>query len=89
MAKQRFYIEGMTCSGCERTLEHAVLRLEGMHEVRANRQKGQLDTDFSLPCTQEQVIQAVRKRLWVSWSAFKPKDSTPPKPGAICFFATL
>ena len=61
MAKQRFYIEGMTCSGCERTLEHTVSRLEGMHEVRADRQKGQLDTDFSLPCTQEQVIQAVRK----------------------------
>ena len=61
MAKQYFNIGGMTCSGCERTLERAVSRLEGVRAVRADRQEGQLEADFSPPCTSEQIIQAVQK----------------------------
>ena len=61
MAKQRFYIEGMTCSGCEQVLEHAVSKLEGVRSVQADRQRGWMEADFSLPCTQEQIVQAVQK----------------------------
>lgn len=61
MAKQHFYIKGMTCSGCERTLERVVSRLEGVRSVRANHQKGQLDVEFSSPCTRENIAAAVKK----------------------------
>lgn len=61
MEKQRFYIVGMTCSGCERTLERAVSNLDGVHAVRSDHQKGQLDAEFSQPCTHDQIVSAVRK----------------------------
>lgn len=41
----------------------------------------------------DNVTEERRKIRWltnllcVSWSALSPKDSTPPKPGDICFFA--
>ena len=61
MEKQRFYIGGMTCSGCERTLERVISKLDGVHSVQANHQKGLLDVEFSLPCTREQITDAVEK----------------------------
>ncbi|MCD8322229.1 MAG: sulfite exporter TauE/SafE family protein [Oscillospiraceae bacterium] len=60
MEKQSFHIEGMTCDGCERVLELAVSRLEGVHAVQADRQKGLLEAEFSSPCTPEQITQAVQ-----------------------------
>lgn len=53
MSRQHFYISGMTCSGCERTLERAVSRLKGVESVQANHQKGLLEVAFSSPCTQD------------------------------------
>lgn len=61
MTQQRFYIEGMTCSGCERTLENAVNRLEGSCEAHADRQSGQLNVRYDAPCTEERIICAVEK----------------------------
>lgn len=61
MTKERFYIEGMTCSGCERTLEKSVSRLEGVQSVRADCQKGLLEAAYQLPCTREAVREAVEK----------------------------
>ena len=61
MTQQQFYIEGMTCSGCERTLENAVARLEGSHAVHADRRSGQLTVHYAAPCTEEMIVQAVEK----------------------------
>ena len=61
MEKQRFYIDGMTCSGCERTLELVVSRLDGVRSARADHQKGQLDVLFTAPCTPEKISGAVEK----------------------------
>lgn len=61
MSRQHFYISGMTCSGCERTLERAVSRLKGVESVQANHQKGLLEVAFSSPCTQDQIVSAVKK----------------------------
>lgn len=61
MAKQRFYMEGMTCSGCERALERAVSRIEGVRSVRADHQKGLLEAEYEAPCTEELITQAVEK----------------------------
>ena len=61
MEKQLIYVEGMTCSGCERTLERALIQLEGIHSVRADHQKSQLDVEFTALCTREQICAAIEK----------------------------
>ncbi|MGN0977051.1 MAG: sulfite exporter TauE/SafE family protein [Faecousia sp.] len=60
MTKQQFSIGGMTCSGCERALERAVSRLEGVQSVQADHRKGLLEVEFSPPCTPQQIVQAVQ-----------------------------
>ena len=61
MEKQRFYIDGMTCSGCERTLERAVSKLDGVSSVHADHRRGLLDVEFSSPCSTDQISAAVKK----------------------------
>lgn len=60
MTKQQFSIGGMTCAGCEHALERAVSRLEGVQSVQADHRKGQLEVEFSPPCTRQQIVRAVR-----------------------------
>lgn len=59
MEKQTFYVGGMTCAGCERTLERAVLALKGARQVKADCVKGKLETDFEPPCRAEQIRAAI------------------------------
>lgn len=61
MSEKHFYVEGMTCSGCERTLERAVSRLEGVRDVRADHGRGCLEVEYVPPCTEEIIAQAVEK----------------------------
>ena len=61
MNEQTFYIEGMTCSGCERTVENAVRQLEGSGTAHADRKNGQLRVSYGPPCTEEAVIRAVEE----------------------------
>ena len=61
MTQQQFYIEGMTCSACERTVENALSRLEGISAVHADRRRGQLKVRYDVPCTEETIIRAVEK----------------------------
>ena len=61
MEKQLIYMEGMTCSGCERTVERAVKQLDGVCSARANHRRGQLEVQFTSPCTREQICGAVQK----------------------------
>lgn len=57
--KKRFFIDGMTCAGCETALERAVAKLEGVEHVRASRRRGQLEAEFLPPCTEEEIVRAV------------------------------
>lgn len=59
MEKQRFYIEGMTCSGCERTLERVVSRLDGVVSVAADQHRGVLEVRYSAPCTEAAITRSV------------------------------
>lgn len=61
MAEKQFCIEGMTCSGCERTLENAVSRLEGVYKVQADRKSGRLRVCYGGPCTEEAIVRSVEK----------------------------
>ena len=59
MKEQIFYIDGMTCSGCERRLEMAVGALEGSVTVQADCKKGSLKVSCDVPCTEETIVRAV------------------------------
>ena len=59
MKELTFYVEGMTCSGCERRLETAVGALPGCASVQADRKKGILKVRCDAPCTDEAIAQAV------------------------------
>ncbi len=39
-------VDGMTCGGCERSLERAVGKLPGVSRVRASHRQGTLEVDF-------------------------------------------
>lgn len=59
MQEKTFYIDGMTCAGCERVLESAVGRLDGSKTALADRKSGQLKVCYDAPCTEKAIIQAV------------------------------
>lgn len=61
MGKKRFYVEGMTCSGCEWTIEKAVSRLEGVCSVSADHRAGLLEVAYCAPCTETAIIQAIEE----------------------------
>lgn len=80
---QQFYIEGMTCSGCERTLETAVSRLEGVSTVRADRRSGQLKVRYDAPCTEKAIIRAVEE------SGYHVTESPCRKGDGVCLLVIL
>lgn len=41
-----YSVEGMTCTGCERTISDAVHKLEGVMEVKADYQTGRVEVFF-------------------------------------------
>lgn len=59
MAKQIFQIGGMTCSGCERTLQRAVSRLEGVTSAQADHSRQTLCVTYEAPCQAEQIQAAI------------------------------
>ena len=61
MQKQTFFIDGMTCSGCERTIHAAVSKLDGMRSVQVSQAQGTLTAEYDPPCTKADIIAAVEK----------------------------
>jgi copper chaperone CopZ len=42
MEVEKFKVEGMTCSHCEATVTRTLLKLEGIDEVIANKEKSEV-----------------------------------------------
>lgn len=61
MKEQTFYIEGMTCSGCEVRVAQAVKGLEGCIRAQADRKKGTLKVCYQAPCGEDAIIRAVEE----------------------------
>ncbi|NQV52858.1 MAG: mercuric transport protein MerTP [Flavobacteriales bacterium] len=53
-----FNISGMTCTGCEEHITHAVSELEGIKEVKASYEKGTATVEFDKTKTDEDKITA-------------------------------
>ncbi|MCD8216982.1 MAG: sulfite exporter TauE/SafE family protein [Clostridiales bacterium] len=61
MSKAIFHVTGMTCSGCERRLERAVLAIEGVQSVKADHGRGELTAEFDPPCTENLIVETIEK----------------------------
>ena len=55
MEKQLFYISGMTCFGCERTIERVVSQLEGRTIIVAEESLNGCNNEIYLPAFDQQV----------------------------------
>lgn len=58
--KLELEIRGLHCTGCERSVERAVARLDGVHEARADHRVGRLTVDL-VPGRGDEA--AVRRRV--------------------------
>lgn len=46
MSRVEISVEGMNCTGCERTLSLALTRLEGVRDAKADRVAGRVKISF-------------------------------------------
>lgn len=61
MSRTVIHVTGMTCVNCERRLISAVSALEGIQSVTADYGKGELCAEFSSPCTEDIIIETIKK----------------------------
>lgn len=70
-------VVGMTCLGCEFTIENAVQRLKGIYQVKANHKKGEVYIKYEKgKITIDRIIQALNE---TGYKAFKPNESSKRK----------
>lgn len=55
----RMHIAGMTCPACERALERALSRVEGVQSARADYAKNEIRVDYDLPCHEDALRAAI------------------------------
>lgn len=46
LKKARYLVEGMTCSGCERTIQKVITNLEGVESARADLQTSTVAVEY-------------------------------------------
>ena len=62
IAEARFDIKGMTCTGCEEHIKHAVAQLPGFIEATANHKTGKATVKFDKSkTTLEELVTAINK----------------------------
>ncbi len=55
------HVEGMTCTGCERSVENALKQIDGVVEVEANHQKKEVYVELSKDIPKEVLFEAIEK----------------------------
>jgi copper chaperone len=62
MKKENYIVEGMTCSGCERTVSKVVSNLEGVASAKADLNSASLSVEYDpAKVTIERIKEAVDK----------------------------
>lgn len=54
-----FRVEGMTCGGCERAIEKALLALDGVHSPEADAQRGEVTAWVHADVPRERLKHAI------------------------------
>ncbi len=58
--KQKFSVEGMTCSACVARVERAVNKLDGVNTCVVSLLTNEMQVSFKEPCTNEKIIDSVK-----------------------------
>lgn len=75
--KQKFNVEGMTCSSCQSHVQHAVEKTEGVTSVFVNLLTNSMVVEWDEEKTNAQLIeQSVSK---AGYKAYLPQEKTTPK----------
>jgi copper chaperone len=62
MKKENYIVEGMTCSGCERTVSKVVSNLEGVATAKADLNSASLSVEYDpAKVTVDSIKEAVNK----------------------------
>ena len=62
MKKENYRVEGLTCSGCERTVSKVVSTLEGVTAAKADANSASLSVEFDpAKVTESKIKEAVDK----------------------------
>jgi len=62
MKKESYLVEGMTCSGCERTVQRVVSNLEGVSSVQADAGAATVSVEYDpQKVTVDEIRSAVNK----------------------------
>jgi copper chaperone len=56
MTQQTITVQGMTCGGCEQSIQRAVTTLDGVDEVRADHRAGRVTVRFDADIVGEESI---------------------------------
>nr|VFJ60135.1 MAG: Copper chaperone CopZ [Candidatus Kentron sp. DK] len=67
-------VTGMTCGGCEQTIQKGLNALPGIHQVYADHRMGRVKVTYDLFVTQ---LQAVERKL--SQLGYSPNDGFVPR----------
>lgn len=78
---ETFRIHGMMCRQCEKTLEHAVGRMKGVHSVKADYEAGTLKVKFEdTLCKKDRIEQMIEQTGYM----YAVYGSEYVESGAIC-----
>ena len=75
MTEKTIYISGMTCGSCEKIIERALEKNEGVREVKADYEKSRLKINFNESKISKEEINRVIVEAGYSPSETKPKKS--------------
>ncbi len=56
---QEYQVQGMTCSGCKRTVENLLKTVEGVTEVEANTAQGTVSVTSERPVSLQELKKAL------------------------------
>ena len=55
-------VAGMTCSGCERKLQHMLSSVSGVHDVKTSLVLGQTEFDMDAGLLKNETVSSVERR---------------------------
>lgn len=64
--RQKFTVEGMTCSACVARVERAVTKLDGVNSCVVSLLTNEMQVSYKEPCTNEQIIESVKAAGYIA-----------------------
>lgn len=72
--KVELNIEGMTCNGCEKTIEANVMKLEGVKAIKANHETGKANLEYDASNVDMEAIKKVVAKKGYTVKGITPRE---------------